>query len=330
MNRPAIVRGSIALAAYVALLLAFWLAARRFGAVRSLEGHFACAFAGFALLLAPYWAFGFGAASTIRAALRSRLLRVFLPALLIVPYLTYAVPAGQLRAGYSAAFVCLPVFMAAILEFAPSGGWIPEALVLLIAGLPVEFGWFRDAWPQRGLGAMPKLLLMDALLYAFLVIRRFPDVGYDLRPRRRDLLAGLREWAWFAPLGIGLGLALGFIHWRGFAAARISTLAAGWLVTFFFVALPEELLFRGLLQNLLERTLAQRGNKRSGMWALWTASSIFGLSHFNKPLPFNWRYVVLATVAGLFYGRAWRDRRRLFCSGITHATVDVVWSVWFR
>jgi len=40
--------------------------------------------------------------------------------------------------------------------------------------------------------------------------------------------------------------------------------------------------------------------------------------------------VILATIAGIFYGRAWRDRRRLFCSGITHATVDVIWGTWFK
>jgi membrane protease YdiL (CAAX protease family) len=63
---------------------------------------------------------------------------------------------------------------------------------------------------------------------------------------------------------------------------------------------------------------------------LLLASVIFGLSHFNKPLPFNWRYVILASIAGVFYGRAWGDRRRIFASAITHTAVDVVWSLWFR
>jgi hypothetical protein len=109
-----------------------------------------------------------------------------------------------------------------------------------------------------------------------------------------------------------------------------SAVAVGWLVTFFFVALPEELFFRGLLQNLIEQRLARAGSRHSGTWAMAIAAPVFGLSHFNKPGPFNWRYVLLASIAGVFYGRAWRDRRRLLCSGITHASVDVVWSVWFR
>jgi membrane protease YdiL (CAAX protease family) len=40
--------------------------------------------------------------------------------------------------------------------------------------------------------------------------------------------------------------------------------------------------------------------------------------------------VILATIAGIFYGRAWRARRRLFASSVTHTTVDTVWSIWFR
>jgi membrane protease YdiL (CAAX protease family) len=95
------------------------------------------------------------------------------------------------------------------------------------------------------------------------------------------------------------------------------------LVTLFFVAIPEELFFRGLLQNLLESRV---GYLRS----LFVASMIFGLSHFNKPVPFNLRYVLLGTIAGVFYGRAWHDRRRLLSSATTHAMVDVIWSLWFR
>jgi len=66
-----------------------------------------------------------------------------------------------------------------------------------------------------------------------------------------------------------------------------------------FTAWPEEFLFRGILQNLLSRTLNSRW---SGLAA---ASIIFGLSHIlHAPFP-NWKYVGLATIAGLFYGHVW-------------------------
>jgi hypothetical protein len=314
-----------AIATYLGLLAAFWLAARFFAVEARIGGHLPSAFAGFALLLAPYWFFGCGAAEALNSCLRNRAARILLPGLLLAPYLVFALPRSEFRTAYGVALFAIPVGLAALFELRPPAGnaisW-QDVLTLLAVGLPVEFGWLQGAWPHPGLGSMPKLLLVDAVLYAFLVVRRLDGVGYDFRWRLRDLGVGLREWAFFAPFGIGLGLALHFIRFRGWTASGW-TFAAGWLVTFFFVAVPEELFFRGLLQNLLEPRLGRRG-------ALAVAAPIFGLSHFNKPLPFNWRYVLLAAIAGIFYGRAWRDRKRLASSGITHATVDVVWGMWFR
>ena len=39
---------------------------------------------------------------------------------------------------------------------------------------------------------------------------------------------------------------------------------------------------------------------------------------------------LLAAVAGVFYGRAWRQERRVAASAITHASVDAIWSLWLR
>jgi len=88
-------------------------------------------------------------------------------------------------------------------------------------------------------------------------------------------------------------------------------------------AVPEELFFRAWLQNLLERRVGRQA-------ALIIASVLFGLSHFNKrSVHFNWRYVLLATIAGIFYGRAWRENRRVPASTIAHASVDWLWGLWF-
>ena len=65
--------------------------------------------------------------------------------------------------------------------------------------------------------------------------------------------------------------------------------------------------------------------------SLLVTAVIFGLSHFNKRTAFfNWRYVLLAAIAGVFYGRAWRAERRIGASAITHATVDTVWGALLR
>jgi len=167
------------------------------------------------------------------------------------------------------------------------------------------------------------MLLVDAGIYGFLAIRRLEGVGFDLRLRLADLRIGLRELVFYAPIGILLGLLLGFLHFHA-AIPTVSHVVLGWIFTFFFIAVPEELFFRGWVQNLLERRVGQR-------WALVTTAVLFGLSHFNKrAVHFNWRYVLLAALAGIFYGQAWRQERRVGASAITHASVDTLWSLWLR
>jgi hypothetical protein len=78
------------------------------------------------------------------------------------------------------------------------------------------------------------------------------------------------------------------------------------------------------MQNLLERRLGRTAS-------LLITAVVFGLSHFNKRAAFfNWRYVLLAAIAGIFYGRAWRARHRVGASAITHATVDTLWGALLR
>jgi len=186
----------------------------------------------------------------------------------------------------------------------------------------VDLRWFEPAWPSH-LAVFNKMLLLDAGIYGFLAIRRLQGVGFDLRLRLADLWIGGRELAFCAPIAIALGLSLGFLHFHAYIPT-VFHVVLGWLFTFFFIAVPEELFFRGWMQNLLERRLGQR-------WALLTTAVLFGLSHFNKrAVHFNWRYVVLAALAGIFYGRAWRQERRVGASAITHASVDTLWSLWLR
>lgn len=312
-------------ALYVVVLVAFWFAAQHFSVESRIGGHILSGFLSFALLLAPYWFFGFGAAEVLKRALTTSVSRVLAPGLLVAPYLIFSVPRGEFQWAYGVVLFAIPVGLAALFEFLPPGTpklcW-QDVVALAAIGVSVEFRLLAGSFPHPGLSALPKFLLLDAGLYAFLVIRELEGVGYDFRARLHDLAIGIREWAFFAPIAIGLGLALGFIAFHHVMPGG-GTVVSALLVTFFFVAIPEELFFRGLLQNMLESRI---GHPRS----LFVAAVIFGLSHFNKPLPFNWRYVILAGIAGIFYGRAWRNRRRIVASGITHTLVDVVWGLWFK
>jgi membrane protease YdiL (CAAX protease family) len=311
---------SVALTAigFVALLLCFSLIAAHFGVPVSLATGISVA-----LLLAPCWAFGFGLDISLRAHLQSRWSRTLSPLLLIVPYLIFAIASGHFLWSMCLGMAGIVFAITLLMQFAPSRpGWA-DILVLALLGISVEFHFFDRAWPVAGLSGMPKLLFVDAGLYGYLVLRPIGGIGFDFRFKPSDLFIGLREFLYFTPIAIALGFALRFLHFHQTPGNPIA-FAAGWLFTIVFVALPEELFFRGLMLNLLERRV---GTQR----ALAISSIVFGLAHFNKRATwFNWRYVILAAIAGVFYGRAWLARRRLLASSITHATVDTVWSIWLR
>jgi hypothetical protein len=220
--------------------------------------------------------------------------------------------------------VAIPICYAAIFEAArleQKFAW-QDFVVLLSLALILELRLLSGAWPYPGLGSLPKLYLADVALYVYIVNRGIQGTGYSLAPTRTAVAIGVREWLFFAPIGIALGLALGFIRFYPRHHSVID-IVAGLLVTFLLTAVPEELFFRGILQNLLEPRIGARS-------ALFLTAALFGLSHFHKGALFNWRYVMLAALAGIFYGRAWREHRQLFASSTTHTLVDVVWSLWFR
>ncbi|MGA8216501.1 MAG: CPBP family intramembrane glutamic endopeptidase [Candidatus Sulfotelmatobacter sp.] len=285
------------------------------------------AIAALGLELAPAVLFGCAAERVARAVGRwPAAVRVCLPALLVLPYVMVSIPGHVFRWEWCALYAALPVAIAWLLlrtaaaDPEQRGDW-RDALILLVLGLAVDLRWFDRAWPS-GLRALNELFLVDAGLYGFLAIRQLSGTGFDFHLRWSDWKTGLRELAFFAPIVLVLGLALGFIHPHR-NVPEIANALLRWVGIFFFTAVPEELYFRAWAQNLLERRVGRRA-------ALVIASTLFGLSHFNKrSAHFNWRYVLLAAIAGIFYGRAWREQRRVPASTITHASVDWIWGLWF-
>jgi hypothetical protein len=125
-------------------------------------------------------------------------------------------------------------------------------------------------------------------------------------------------------IGIPLGFAIQFINYT-FTVQKLMIAVPAFAGIFLLTALPEEFLFRGLIQNWIERVTRKR------TLSLFIAAVIFGASHLNNGLPLpNYRYFLMATIAGLFYGRAWRSSGCLMASALTHAFVDTCWTVMFR
>jgi len=281
-----------------------------------------------AILLAPFLLLAFAGQVVIDRLNRlPPIARITLPAAGAVPYFlaAYSTPNFQWLCVF--VYAALPVSLVVLLWRASQadreqrGDWRDFA-VLAILGVVVEFKYLEPAWPVH-LRSLNRLLLLDTGLYGFLVVRQLTGVGFNFWPRLQDFKVGLRELVLYAPIAIPLGLGLGFLHFHAILPSP-GKFALSWISIFAFVAILEETYFRGWIQNLLERRFGR-------LWSLLLTSVLFGLSHFNKGAThFNWRYVLLATFAGIFYGRAWREHRRLVASAITHESVDTIWSIWLR
>jgi membrane protease YdiL (CAAX protease family) len=149
-------------------------------------------------------------------------------------------------------------------------------------------------------------------------------VGYNIIWGREAALTVLQNFGLIAVIVIPLGIYLHFIqfdihqaHWKSLPWDAISI--------FLLTAWPEELLFRGLLQNSLARSFS---NGTAGWFA---ASVVFGLAHITNNGVFpNWRYALLAAIAGIFYGRTWQKTNSIFTAAIVHALVDTIWHLAFR
>lgn len=152
------------------------------------------------------------------------------------------------------------------------------------------------------------------------------------RPDKSEFVVFLRTLLAVFAIVVPLGLGTGFLN-PGLGLFRTVPLAVFGVVClniFLRAALPEEVVFRGYIQNALE--------SRFGIVVGFLAASvIFGLSHvghrtitaygtFNAP---NWHYVCFATICGLGYGYLYLRTRSLFLPMVLHLVVDVMWVVFF-
>lgn len=248
------------------------------------------------------------------------------PLVPLAGYVIYAAGAGLggwRFAALAALYALAPAILAGLVRNAAPGRWQDYVAVLAI-WLPVELRWMYRLWPapHELTHTLTILFALNTGLAAFLVVRRLDGIGYSVAWRRGFTANVVLHFVVFGAIAIPLGEAMGFLHY-GPPLARLRSLPLDALGILLFTAWPEEFLFRGLIQNLLSRTL------KSPLAGWMVASVIFGLSHINNgPFP-NWRYVFLATIAGLFYGRVWMKTATIFTSGLVHAAVDITWHALF-
>lgn len=159
-------------------------------------------------------------------------------------------------------------------------------------------------------------------LWLLLLAGRFPDLGLTFRWGKADAWAVFVHLAGFAAFALPFGLLTGFIAPATSHPGPLEALAR-LLAIYLFIGLPEEILFRGTLHVHFQRALGW-----SPLRTLLLSSLVFGLAHLNNP-PKVGLYVILATVAGFFYGRAYLQTGKVTAAALVHALVDWIWSVFF-
>jgi membrane protease YdiL (CAAX protease family) len=252
-----------------------------------------------------------------------------LPASLLLPCLLYwSIPGAASLDGVLRLllYILVPSALAVAM---PRGRWrlAGDALMVLSIWLPVELRLLTASfpWPHGSTGSfLMSPLGLDLLLYLMLVVRRFDATGMTLRVQPRDVASAAGSFAAFAAVGVPIGLRTGFLIFGMRDRAPLYALAAGTIILI-FTGLPEEVLFRGFLQSMIERSTGRP------LVALAAASLIFGAAHLdNGPHAPDWRYGILATLAGFAYGAVYLKTRRILAPALAHTFVDMTWSLFFK
>jgi len=150
-------------------------------------------------------------------------------------------------------FVLLPSLVTPAVRTSASIKWHDWVAVVLI-WIPFDFGLLKNVWlwPQ-GTGAyiLNTAVAVCLAIYLFSSNRRISDIGFRLRWTRGDIWLILRYFLSFCALAIPFGYVTGFIEFNVRPDLIKGLLAP--VGIFLFIAYPEELLFRGLLQNFIKQ-----------------------------------------------------------------------------
>ncbi len=225
--------------------------------------------------------------------------------------LPFAGSAGMLAAGGIAAIVLTTVALVRRMPAASSIGVLLVTFLLL---------WFTGLRPKR-------LLFGLAFVVYVVVASRLPWLR-EVAPWRRAGWCSLRQGAIGAACGLVAGLAL----WTWYAGrpetlADIVDIAQDWSIwTLVSVgvlaavinAVVEEAVYRGLVQDSLERVL------RPGLTALVLQASVFAALHFPTGILQGLAGVGLAFFYGLVLGLLRRRSEGLAVPVIAHTVTDMV------
>ena len=203
----------------------------------------------------------------------------------------------------------------------PKTPGVLDFVAIVLLWLPLEFAAGAQLVPRPAQGFLHSVAYGIAILLGlvlFIGFRSFPGLKYNVPRGRRDWILPLLGFAAVAPALIVVGIAIGFIPMPHLPVQSGGKMAAAVGIIFAGTAIPEEILFRSLIQNLLMLRFG------AGWRTLLVASVIFGAAHLDngpQAVP-NWRYMIEATIAGVAYGRVFLKASSVTSSAMLHMMVD--------
>ncbi len=205
---------------------------------------------------------------------RSPLRTVFPPIVLALLFYLYAASGGEnpFRGG---AWIIPLLYVLPTLFFMrqPGGGGgvsLRDGIGALLCVVPFALNRYpvNSKLPFTGGGfeTVYVTLALIAVVYALVIVRRLPGVGFSFRISPPNLRRVVVAWALFFPVAALIGFAAGLLQPVGrdqvVETTALITATGVLLRVFFHTALPEEFYFRGLFQNMLAQRLEQTGNWR--------------------------------------------------------------------
>ena len=159
------------------------------------------------------------------------------------------------------------------------------------------------------------------LLSIWFIRRRKIDLG-KIELSKKSALAAMLSLGVLTKILIPAGLLLGFLKFNPrLEPSHIISTAIGY---YLFVAPNEELIFRGIIFNLLEKYF-----KKWVALLISTALFAFIYTHIsgNEIFP-NWQYAGMAFIAGLAYGISYMKSRNILVPIFVHGSVDTIWRIF--
>ncbi len=284
-------------------------------------------------LVAVFILFHGGVQAALRNWVRRRPLRVFTaPAILALVFLLVAWHTGVASLSL-AALVLMYLFVPAACMYwqgtSPAAPTWVDAGVVLLLWLPLELSAGAPFIPKSAQGFLHTVaygIAITTAIWLFLLFRGLDGMKYNLPRGPRDFIYPLAGFAVSAAVLIPLGLILHFLKPFHFPADLTATRALRtFLIIWAATALPEEILFRSLIQNGMMRAWGE------GPRTLAAAGILFGAAHLNNgpgELP-NWRYMIIASVAGVIYGKVFQKSGSVTSSATLHALVNTTRHLFF-